>query len=111
MKTVKELSGNHHMANDGAISVLVEHMNKIIFRTWPTMVLPLTTASMHTDENKKTKIKFGTQLRKHYYCFHMDLCKVGSTRVDEPGLNLGLVLPFHMAANHCIRVASYSAKR
>ena len=53
------------------------------------MVLPLTTASMHTDENKKTKIKFGTQLRKHYYCFHMDLRKVSSTRVDEPGLNLG----------------------
>ena len=43
------------MANDGAISVLVEHMNKIIFRTGSTMVLPLTTASMHTDENKKTK--------------------------------------------------------
>ena len=37
------------------------------------------------------------------YHFHMDLRKVGSTRVD--------VLPFHMAANHCIRVASCSAKR
>ena len=45
------------------------------------------------------------------YRFHMDLRKVGSTRVDEPGLNPGLVLPFHMAANHCVRVASYSAKR
>ena len=45
------------------------------------------------------------------YRFHMDLRKVGSTRVDEPGLNPGLVLPFHMGANHCVRIASYSAKR
>ena len=36
----------------------------------------------------------------------MDLCKVGSTRVDEPGLNLGLALPFHMAVNPYIRVVS-----
>ena len=26
------------------------------------------------------------------------------------GFNPGLVLPFHMGANHCVRVASYSAK-
>ena len=36
----------------------------------------------------------------------MDLRRVGSTQVDEPGLNQGLALPFHMAVNHCIRVAS-----
>ena len=42
----------------------------------------------------------------HVYRFHMDLRKAGSTRVDEPGLNLGLVLPFDMRANHCVRVAS-----
>ena len=36
---------------------------------------------------------------------------MGSTRVNKPGLYLGPVLPFHMAANHCVRVASYSAKR
>ena len=43
---------------------------------------------------------------------------MGSTRadtyvqLDEPGLNLGLALPFHMAVNHYGKVASYtSAKR
>ena len=35
---------------------------------------------------------------------------MGSIRVDKPGLNPGLTLPFHMAINHCIRVASYSVK-
>ena len=36
---------------------------------------------------------------------------MGSTWVDEPGLNLGLALPFHMAVNHYVKVASYSTKR
>ena len=51
------------------------------------------------------------QITSNLYRFHMDLRKVGSTRVDEPGLNPGLVLLFHMGANHCVRVASYGAKR
>ena len=35
---------------------------------------------------------------------------MGSTRVNEPGLNLGLELPFHMAVNPYVRVVSCSAK-
>ena len=79
-------------------------------------LFPITSVSVSIGTNAFHNIAF---IHSHaflcyhlyLYCFHMDLRKAGSTRVDEPGLNPGLVLPFDMGANHCVRVASYSAKR